>query len=1313
MEAKHRKNKKRKAKFILTLRILSPLSATGFSPHPRRFQGAYSELTPIDAQSSIHHTPATVCIESSPKPMKNFFFTYPDRKTLGTFFCLAGLLISFTGAGASDLPRVTRWNFGTEEAAPSTPRGDVIRDQAGPRPPEFPDFAPDNTAIRLQGKGARIEIADPGEKSAYDFTNGDAITMEAWVYLDGIRDGQPMYVVSKGRTHSPNFSRDNQNWSMRLVGEKGNLARVGFLFTSITPEGKKHWHRWNSEAAFEIASGWHHVAIAYEFGKPENIRGWIDGQPTDGVWDVDGPTKETPVVDNDDVWIGSSMGGSSTNSFLGMLDAVAVHRVALSDEVMAKRFQRKGGSQGVLTESKEMPDLGEIPDNEVLVQLSEGLPDYRRWPYLSETTKESERWTTDTFLISRLPRRYDAWGIRSAWKPPTLIRLAADVQLPEGKQRFLIRTRALARLWIDGKQVAETEPADAASPNGHDLVTPLAEPPHPGLRVKGYKQQEVFATVDLPKRTAPSRVVLELIAGGKNQRTDTGEVCVAIETEDGKSFSILRAGEEPPLPLTDAAVDPVLSRIETTLAARDDKHRRAAAASRDDYWKKRHEIARAWTKQNQPASPPGEGHPVDAFIDAKIETALARSTSSPGESEGFDKNVLSVLREECFRCHGDKDKGGLKLDSREAALHGGDSEIPSIVPGKPESSELILRVRSDDDDLIMPPTGDPLPEDQIVALEKWIRDGALWPEPPVDPAKVTKTRKTGDAAFLRRIYLDTIGLPPTPEEAAAFLSDQSPDKRTKLIDRLLSDERWADHQMGPWLDLLAENPTLINPSLNSTGPFRWFLLDAFRDGKALDRIVTELLMMRGDAAYGGSAGFALAAENDAPFAAKGHIVASAFLGIEMQCARCHDSPYHSTSQRDLYSLAAMLERKTVTVPETSRVPAGFFEKKGRESLIQVTLKPDEPVTPEWPFAAVTGATDGATIDRLIENTKDSRERFAALITSPENRRFPHVVVNRMWKQLMGAGFVEPAHDWEGRDISHPELLDWLANEFVFHDYDLKHLMRLITTSDAYQREAGDEKLTSASAEERFFSAPGRRRLTAEQIVDSLHASTEQPIDSEKITFVHDGRHPLGRRQDLGIPHRAWMFASLNNERDRPSLALPHAQTTVDVLQAFGWTGARQKPILERAVDPDVLQPGILANGLLVQNLSRAAEDSELAELAVKAESPDDLLEHLFLRFLSRPPKPAEEKAFLPALRDGFKERLIPADQQTTAPEPEPLPLATWLNHVTAEANTIQLEVENRVQRGPNPDPRLKPEWREIYEDIIWSLINDREFVWIP
>ena len=132
---------------------------------------------------------------------------------------------------------------------------------------------------------------------------------------------------------------------------------------------------------------------------------------------------------------------------------------------------------------------------------------------------------------------------------------------------------------------------------------------------------------------------------------------------------------------------------------------------------------------------------------------------------------------------------------------------------------------------------------------------------------------------------------------------------------------------------------------------------------------------------GGSAGFGIAGDNDAPMAAKGHILGTAFLGLDLQCARCHDSPYHSTKQSDLYALAAMLERKPVIVPKSSRVPAAFFEKKGRESLIKVTLKPDEPVKPVWPFGAATGSAATASTDANMSASAAPRRPFGSAFTS--------------------------------------------------------------------------------------------------------------------------------------------------------------------------------------------------------------------------------------------------------------------------------------------------------------------------------------------
>lgn len=802
------------------------------------------------------------------------------------------------------------------------------------------------------------------------------------------------------------------------------------------------------------------------------------------------------------------------------------------------------------------------------ISFQEGLPSHERWPMPGESLpRETLHWEGTHFLLPRLPLRYDPWGIRDAWRGPVLTRLTADVVLPPGKRRFLIRARALSRLWVNGNVIAQTAALTKSPPDGEEPVIPLTKPPLPGLRPAAYGQQEAFGEAEVPA-DGKCQVVLETLVGGAKLRAETSELCVAVQDVEGKSYAVLTPGSVP-LPLTDAAVEPELVRLEKALARFDDTNRRTLAKSQSAFWTRRHTIARAWT----------EAHPVPtSAIDTALKTAQA-----------------------------------------------------------------------------------PLSE---------------------------------DTAFLRRLSLDTVGVPSSEAELRAFLADKSPDKRARAIERLLADPRRADHEMPGWLDLLAENPSLINPALNTTGPFRWFLYDSLRDNKPLDRLVTELLLLRGSPHTGGSAGFALAGENDAPFATKGQIVASAFLGIELGCARCHDAPYHSNKQRELYALAALLERKPVTVPKTSSVPAAFFEKKARESLIQVTLKPGEPVAPAWPFATVTGVADSPALDALTEAPSDSRERLAALITAPQNRRFAQVAVNRLWKRLMGTGFVEPSSDWENREVQHPALLAWLAQELVAHDYDLTHVQRLILRSRAYQS-----------------ATRTPRRLSAEQLVDSLYTATGQAMDTEELTFDPTGRRPEGARITLGRPQRAWMLASLTNERDRPSLSLPRAQCVTDMLEAFGWKGDRQAPRAERESAPHVLQPGVLANSTLATSLTRAAYDSPLARLALTARSPEALVDTTFLRFLSRFPTPAERQRFALALRPGFTQRRVAGTKPPTAPPL--LPRITWFNHLQAETTTIAQELERRTQQGPPADPRLRSAWRETYEDFIWSLINTREFVWTP
>ena len=1201
---------------------------------------------------------------------------------------------------------VAHWDFGTGEISRLTPHGGVHRDQAGPRPPEFPDFSKGNTAVRFDGGGARYVLDDPGEGSEFDFTNGDSITLEGWVNVRELRNGENRYVIGKGRTHREGFPTTNQNWALR-VREIDGMAHVSFLFATPDGAGGTPWHRWNTSDGFHPGTGWHHIAVSYTFGKPDSAVGWIDGKAFGGAWDMGGATDAPPVVDDDQIWIASSMGGNPASSFRGMIDEIAVHREIVPAVELAARFRREGPERIAPGGSNRAPDLGELPAGRVTLIVAEGLGSHTRWPGgMEQRATEVNRAVLPGFYLHRLPFRYDSWGVRASWKAPVLATLAADLELPPGQHEIITRTRGLSRLWVNGDRVLQTRPHSGSS-DGHGPVLPLPEPPKPGLSVVAYGDHENSATITVPQ-DGRCRVILEAVVGGKNLRAEPGEMCVAIESPDGETFHLLSPAAET-IAITGAEMARVRSASERRLDRLDSQTRHAAAASKDEFWNKRHAIAKQRAAQQTFAH-----DSIDAFLAAKIRRAIdAAEDDGPEAAAIFHSEVLPLLSQNCFRCHGEKSKGDLRLDSREAALLAGKSGQPAIVPGDLEASELIYRITTDDDGDRMPPKGGALGAGEVALLKVWIKGGAMWPAPPV-PKRITgDVPAIGDAAFMRRAFLDTVGVPPTEAEARAFLDDGSREKRARLIDRLLADRRFADHWVSYWQDVLAENPNMLKPSLNNSGPFRWFLHEALRDNQPLDRMVTELIMLRGSEREGGSAGFGYAADNDSPFAAKSHIIGNTFLGIEMQCARCHDSPYHSTTQRDLYSLAAMLGRKDQTVPESSTVPASFFAKRGAsESLVRVTLKPGEPVGPAWPFASETGVADSADLDGLATDPKDPRARLAALVTAPHNQRFAKVIVNRLWRQLIGAGIVEPLHDWEGKTASHPDLLDWLAAQLVANGYDQKHVLRLIMNSALYARAAVGENL-DADADQRFFAAPERRRLRAEQVVDSLYAAAGKAMDVEELTFDPDGRRPAKTMISLGRPRRAWEFTSLSNERDRPSLALPRAQAVSDVLEAFGWSGSRQGPVHARDVSPNVLQPGVLANGTLSTWITRATDRSPLAELAIAARSPEALAESLFLRFLSRMPDSVERDAAAAALADGFPSRILSPGEIIPNKTPSPLQRVSWTNHLHADANRLKLVMEQRARDGDPPDPRLARGWRESYEDLIWSLVNHPEFVWIP
>ncbi len=558
-----------------------------------------------------------------------------------------------------------------------------------------------------------------------------------------------------------------------------------------------------------------------------------------------------------------------------------------------------------------------------------------------------------------------------------------------------------------------------------------------------------------------------------------------------------------------------------------------------------------------------------------------------------------------------------------------------------------------------------------------------------------------DLAFLRRVTLDITGVTPSRSGILEFLSEKSLTKRSDVIDRLLNDPRYADHWVSYWQDVLAENPALIKPTLNNTGPFRLWLHQAFSDNLPMDRFATELVMMEGSVYQGAPAAFGLATKNDVPMAAKAHILGRAFMGVDMTCARCHDAPYHPFEQKQLFGMAAMLQRKTLKIPATSSVK---FVKGERQPLVTVSLRAGAKVQPAWHLGKWV---EKDIPNEILRNPKDTRARMAAILTSPKNRLFAKVLVNRVWQRYMGVGIVKDLDDWNEARASHPGLLEYLAQELITHNYDLKHVACLILNSHAYQRQAQER---TQLAKDRLFVGPARRRMTAEQLLDSLFVAMGKQVDCEELTFDPECWMRKKNCINLGRPQRAWELVNLSNERDRPALALPITQGYVDLLTAFGWRPSRSSPKTLRENSLTPVQVMTLANGQLMNRLIRLTDDCEITDLCLQNQELPELVEAVYHRILTRSPTEKEKAIALNLLQPGFGDRLTGKGPASKVQRPMP---CSWANHLRPEATRIQLRAEQAARAGDPVTPRLDGDWRMRMEDFVWGLLNSPEFVFVP
>ena len=434
-----------------------------------------------------------------------------------------------------------------------------------------------------------------------------------------------------------------------------------------------------------------------------------------------------------------------------------------------------------------------------------------------------------------------------------------------------------------------------------------------------------------------------------------------------------------------------------------------------------------------------------------------------------------------------------------------------------------------------------------------------------------------DEVFLRRVYLDTIGVLPTADEARVFLDSKDPQKRAKLIDRLLDREEYASFWALKWADVLRGSPTTI--SERGVHSFHRYLVKTIATDKPMDQFARELLTGLGNTLNKPAANFYRISRTPEDSA---EAFAQLFLGVRVQCAKCHNHPFESISQTDYFGLSAYFAQVQFKGAKFGLDDEIVYLQPGREVNHPTTRKKQEPIA----FGSPAGP---------LAPEEDRREKLADWLTRADNRFFAPSLVNRVWYHLLGRGIVEPVDDFRDTNPpSNPELLDALAKDFVKNGYRLKPLVRSILNSHTYQlASVGAPKQSAFAADpDRYFTKAAIRMLSAEQILDAISAATGVPE-----TFKG---YPAGTR----------------------ALELAEGGVNHPFLQAFS------KPVRDvscecaREEDPSLPQMLHLLNnkGMLIKVSS---PHSRLASALREKKEDAALIEQIYLATLSRRPTAAE------------------------------------------------------------------------------------------
>ncbi len=588
------------------------------------------------------------------------------------------------------------------------------------------------------------------------------------------------------------------------------------------------------------------------------------------------------------------------------------------------------------------------------------------------------------------------------------------------------------------------------------------------------------------------------------------------------------------------------------------------------------------------------------------------STNQPltdKQVEDLNLEVRSILAHNCYSCHGEtKMKGELRLDERDFIMQGGEDGVV-VVPSKPEDSELIRRITLPTGHKeAMPSKGKRLTEKEVAILDYWIKQGAPWPSgeeksiyrvaemaprlPAVPPAtpqlvlpidrfvnvyfkenNVAWKKVVDDRTYIRRVYLDVVGLLPTPDEVRTFTSDNRPGKREQLVKELLNhNEAYAQHWLSFWNDVLRNDYSgtgyitggrkditkWLYTSLTTNKPYNWFVRELISPTEESAGFIKGIK-------WRGTINSSQRTEMQAA-----QNVSQVFLGLNLKCASCHDSFISDWKLADAYAFANVFSDTTLEINRCDQ-PTG--KMAGRAILFK-------------DLGEIT--IDAPTEERLRE--------LADFLVQPKDGRLYRTLVNRVWAQLLGRGIVEPVDAMDNLPWSQ-DLLDWMAYDFVENGYDIKKLMYTILTSKTYQLPSvGLPEADLIVAPSYVFEGMVRRRLTAEQFSDAV-SLVFVPIYADSA--VEYKRFPETIREDITFP-RASM---VKNDPFLTALGRPNRETVST----------------SRSSQANLLQALELTNGTRFNaTVHRGAR-----QWKTRYPTTDALVKALYWNALGRPPLPKE------------------------------------------------------------------------------------------